>query len=78
MKKLGQFLANNCCLWQQAIDCALKSLQELYYGVRTFDNAAVRAVVLEQLKALRLTGGSAQRLNRPLEDGSPSVFNGSV
>ena len=78
MEKFGQFLADDSCLWQQAIDCAWESLQELDYGVRTFDNTTVRAVVLEQLKVLRLTRDSAQRLNRPLEDSSPSAFNGSV
>jgi len=78
MEKLGQFLANDSCLWLQEIDCARESLQELDYGVRTFDDTTVRAVVLEQLKALRLTGGPAQRLYRPLEEGSPSAFKGSV
>jgi len=78
MEKLGQFLSDDSCLWQQVIDCAWESLQEFDYGVRTFDNTAVRAVVLEQLKALGLTRDSAQRLNRPLEDGSPSAFKSSV
>jgi len=78
MEKLGQFLANDSRLRQQAIEYAWESLQELDYGIRTFDNTTVRAVILEQLKTLGLTRGSTQRLNRPLEDGSPSAFDGSM
>lgn len=67
MVKHGQFFADDSCLWSQEIDGAWESLKELDDGVCTFDNTTMRAVVFEQLKALRLTRAPAQRSNRPLK-----------
>jgi hypothetical protein len=45
--KHGQFFADDSCLGSQEIDGAREPLKELNNGVCTFDNTAVRAVVLE-------------------------------
>lgn len=70
MEKLGQFLADNRCLRTQDINGTRESLQQLDYGIGTFDDTTMRAVVNEKLEALRTTRNPTQRSNRSLEEWS--------
>jgi len=66
MQKIGQFLADDSCLWSQEVDCTRKPLKQLDDSICAFDNTAMRAVVFKQLETLRLTRSPTPCSNRSL------------